>query len=150
MRTAGSALKRETRPGQPRLGAPFTNLSICRRRGDYMPGHPGSLFCGSFRTYTGSWTRTLGRPRLWRPSALKTTSWRSCFGLFRRANGAVWAVFGLFGPFSARLVACLLFSSISSSSSVSVCPETSVQPTSTSWRSLGFRSRGWNALDDLG
>ena len=54
-------------------------------------------------------------------------------------NGAVWSVFGLFVPFSSRSVACLVFSSVSSSSSASVCPETSVQPPpcAVSWALCG-------------
>ena len=41
------------------VGSRFLGL-LGPRRGDYMPGHPGSLFCGTFRTYTGFSTTYTG------------------------------------------------------------------------------------------
>ena len=128
VRTEESALKREIGPGQPGLGAPFTNLSICRRRGDYMPGHPGSVFCGFFssvhwvlRTYSGSST-TLAS--VWAEDDVLTV----CFRALLTRKRAFWAVLGLFASFAARAAACLIVSSLSSSSSVSLCPEKPLQP----------------------
>ena len=116
VRTAGSALKREIRPGQPRLGAPFTNLSICRRRGDYMPGHPGSVFCGFFwnvhwvlHTYSGSST-TLAS--VWAEDDVLTVSFRALLTRKRGGLGrfrAVWVLYCPCGRLSARFVALFDF-----------------------------------------
>ena len=116
LRTAESALKREIGPGQPRLGAPFTNLSICRRRGDYMPGHPGSVFCGFFssahwvlHTYSGSST-TLAS--VWAEDDVLTVSFRALLTRKRGVLGrfrAVWVLYCPCGRLSGRFVALFVF-----------------------------------------